>query len=108
MTTAALNIIISFRKNNQVEKKILDTNISVITTVINRKTSKAESSLNFKDTLFGATSAVKVVKRKYVYSGNKIIFDSAGSWSFDNAIARNVILLIIVHHLMPTIATITF
>ena len=108
MTAAALNIIITFRKNNQVEKKILNTNILAITTVINRKTSEVELSLNFKNTLFGATSAVKEVKRKYVYSGKKIIFDSAGSWSFDNAIARNVILLIIVHHLMPTIATITF
>ena len=64
MTAAALNIIITFRKNNQVEKKILDTNILAIATAINRKTSEVELSLNFKNTLFGATSAVKVVKKK--------------------------------------------
>ena len=28
-------------------------------------------------------------KEKYVYSGYGITFDSAGSWSFDNNIARN-------------------
>ena len=29
---------------------------------------------------------------KYVYSGYGITFDSAGSWSFDNDTARNVII----------------
>ena len=31
-------------------------------------------------------------KEKYVYSGCRITFDSAGSWSFDNGFARNVII----------------
>ena len=31
-------------------------------------------------------------KEKYVYSGYGIPFDSASSWSFDNDIARNVII----------------
>ena len=30
-------------------------------------------------------------KEKYVYSGYRITFDSAGSWSFDNDLARDVI-----------------
>ena len=66
------------------------------------------SRLNLKKSLFGITSLAKIVIKKYVYSGYETTFDSAGSRSFDNYIARNVILLIIVHHLMPTIATITF
>ena len=31
-------------------------------------------------------------KKNYVYSGYGITFDSAGSWSFDNHTARNVII----------------
>ena len=31
-------------------------------------------------------------KGKYVYSEYGITFDSAGSWSFDNVFARNVII----------------
>ena len=44
------------------------------------------------------TTSIKV----YLYKGYKITFDSAGSWSFDNDTARNVInlVLVIVHHLM--------
>ena len=45
-----------------------------------------------KNCLFEATSIVKnSVKEMYVYSGYGIRFDSAGSWSFDNDTARNVI-----------------
>ena len=29
---------------------------------------------------------------KYMYSGYRITFDSAGSWSFDNDSARNVVI----------------
>ena len=31
-------------------------------------------------------------KETYVYSGNRITFSSAGSWSFDNDFPRNVII----------------
>ena len=42
--------------------------------------------------LFGATNIVKTSdKQKYVYSGNGITFNCAGSRSFDNDFARNVI-----------------
>ena len=42
---------------------------------------------------FGASIIVKNSdKEKYVYSGYKIAFDSAGSWSFNNDIVRNVII----------------
>ena len=44
------------------------------------------------NSLFGATNIVKNSdKEKDVYSGCGITFDSAGSWSFDNDLARNVI-----------------
>ena len=50
-------------------------------------------NFKFKNCLSGATSVVKIsYKEKYVYSGYEITFDSAGSWSFDNDIARNVII----------------
>ena len=46
-----------------------------------------------KNSLFGATNIVKNSgKEKYVYSRYGITFDSAGSWSFDNDFARNVII----------------
>ena len=46
----------------------------------------------FKKCLPGATSIVKSSdKEKHLYSGYGIILDSAGSWSFDNNAARNVI-----------------
>ena len=32
-----------------------------------------------------------VYEEKYVYSGYRIAFDSASSWSFNNGTARNVI-----------------
>ena len=50
------------------------------------------NNFKFKKCLFVATSVVKNNdKEKYVYNGYRIIFDSAGSWSFDNDIAINVI-----------------
>ena len=62
------------------------------------------NNFKFKNCLFGATSLVKNSdKEKYAYSGYGIAFHSAGSWSFDNDIAKNI-----VHHLMLTIARITF
>ena len=36
-------------------------------------------------------------KEKYVYSGYGITFDSAGSWSFNNDAARNVIIFGVVN-----------
>ena len=51
------------------------------------------NNFKFKNCLFGATSVVKNTdKEKHLYSGYRITFDSAGSWSFDNGIARNVII----------------
>ena len=51
------------------------------------------NNIKFKNCLLGATNIVKNSdKEKYVYSGNGITFDSAGSWSFDNDFARNVII----------------
>ena len=51
------------------------------------------NNFKFKNCLFGATNVVKNRnKEKYVYSGYGIIFDRAGSWSFDNDFARNVII----------------
>ena len=50
------------------------------------------NNFKFKNWLFGATNIVKNSdKEKYVYSGYGITFDSAGSWSFGNDFARNVI-----------------
>ena len=50
------------------------------------------NNFKFKNCLFDATSVVKCGdKEKYVFSGYGITFDSAGSWSFDNDTARNVI-----------------
>ena len=52
------------------------------------------NNFKYKDCLFGATSAVKNSDReKNVYSGYGITFYSAGSWSFDNDIATNIIIL---------------
>ena len=43
--------------------------------------------------MFGTTSVVKNSdKEKWVFSGYGITCDSAGSWSFDNDTARNVII----------------
>ena len=51
------------------------------------------SNFKFKNCFFGATSVVKnCVRERYVYSGYRITFDSAGSWSFDNDTARNIII----------------
>ena len=50
------------------------------------------SNFKFKNFLFGATSIVKNSdKEEYVKSGYGIIFDSAGSWSFNNDSYWNVI-----------------
>ena len=69
------------------------------------------NNFKFKNCLFGATSVVKSVdKEKYVYSGYGNTFDSAGSWSFENDIARNVIILvlIVIPQLISAILGITF
>ena len=51
------------------------------------------NSFKFKNCLFGATNIVKNSdKEKYVYSGYGIKFDSAGSWSFGNDFAGNVVI----------------
>ena len=45
------------------------------------------NNFKFKNCLFGATSIVKNSdKEKYVYSGYRITFDSAGSWTNRNVI----------------------
>ena len=49
------------------------------------------NNFKFKNCLFGATNIVKNSdKEKYVYTGYRITFDSAGVWSFDNDTPRNV------------------
>ena len=49
------------------------------------------NNFEFKNWLFRATNVVKNSdKENYLYSGCRITFDSAGSWSFDNDFARNV------------------
>ena len=51
------------------------------------------NNFKFENSLFGTTNIVKNSgKEKYVYSGYGITFDSAGSWSFENDFARNVII----------------
>ena len=51
------------------------------------------TNFKFKNCLFAATNIVKNSdKEKYVYRGYRITFDSAGSWSFYNNFARNVII----------------
>ena len=68
-------------------------------------------NFKFKNCLFRATSIVKHSdKGKYVYSCYGITFDNTVSWSFNNGTARIfiVLVLIIVHNLMQTIAIIFF
>ena len=51
------------------------------------------NNFKFKNCLFGAANIIKNSdKEKYVYSGYGIKFDSAGSWSFINGTATNVII----------------
>ena len=51
------------------------------------------NNFKFKNLSFGATNIVKNSdKEKHIYSGYGITFDSAGSWSFDNDFAGNVII----------------
>ena len=51
------------------------------------------NNFKFKNCLFGATNKVKNSdKEKYIFKGYGITFESTGSWSFDNEIARNVII----------------
>ena len=46
--------------------------------------------------LFGAKNIVKNCdEEKYAYCGYGITFDSAGTWSFDNDIARNVMIFVV-------------
>ena len=53
----------------------------------------ATNNFKFKNCLFGATNtAQNSDKEKYVYSGYGIIFDSTGSWSFDNDFSGNVMI----------------
>ena len=53
------------------------------------------NNFKFKNSLFGATNMVKNSdKEKYIYSGQGITFGSAGSGSFGNATARNVIIFV--------------
>ena len=50
-------------------------------------------NFKFKNWLFEGTNVVKNSdKENYVYSACGITLDSAGSWSFDNDFARNVII----------------
>ena len=50
------------------------------------------NNFKFKNCLFGSITVIKNSdKEKYVYSGYGITFDSAGSWSFNNDTARNII-----------------
>ena len=51
------------------------------------------SNFRFKNCLFRTTSAVKTSdKENYIYRGYGITFGSAGSWSFEDNFARNVII----------------
>ena len=51
------------------------------------------SNFRFKNCLFRPTSVVKTSdKENYIYSGYGITFGSAGSWSFEDNFARNVII----------------
>ena len=51
------------------------------------------NNFKFKNCLFGATDiGINSDKKKYVYSGYGITFDNAGSWSFGNDFARNIII----------------
>ena len=53
---------------------------------------EATNNFKFKNCLFRATNIVNNSdKDKYVYSGYRITFDSAGFWSFDNDTAKNII-----------------
>ena len=53
------------------------------------------NNFKFKNCLFEATNIVRnSEKEKYVNSGYGIIFDSAGSWRFDNDFAGNVIIFV--------------
>ena len=50
-------------------------------------------NFTIKNCLFGATSIVKNSdKEKYVYIGYGIAFDGKDKWSFDNDIARNIVI----------------
>ena len=53
-------------------------------------------NFRFKNCLFGAATKVKNSdKEKYACNGYGITFDSAGSWSFVNEFARNVIIIVV-------------
>ena len=60
------------------------------------------SNFKFKNCLFGATSVViNSNKWQYKHNGYEIIFDSAGSWSFDNDTTRNVITFVVDNSSLP-------
>ena len=51
------------------------------------------NNFKFKNCLFRALNIVKNIdKEKYIYSGYRITFDSAGSWNFGNGFAKNVVI----------------
>ena len=51
------------------------------------------NNFRLKSCLFGATNIAKNnFKKKWMYSGYKIAFDGAGSWSFGYDDARNVVI----------------
>ena len=67
------------------------------------------NNFKFNNCLFGATNVViSSYKEKYV--GNGIACNSTGWWSFHNETAKNVVILvlIIVHQHMLTMAKLTF
>ena len=66
-------------------------------------------NFTLKNYLLGAASVVKISdKERYVQSGYGIAFDGNGERSFDNEYARNVTIFGVGHHLMLTIARMTF
>ena len=66
-------------------------------------------NFTLKNYLLGAASVVKISdKERYVHSGYGIAFDGNGERSFDNEYARNVTIFGVGHHLMLTIARMTF
>ena len=51
------------------------------------------NNFKFKNYLFEATNIVKNSNQEeYVYSGYRITFDSAGSWTFDNDFTRSAVI----------------
>ena len=57
--------------------------------------------------MLGAANIVKIVIKKWVCSGYRIVFHGAGSWGSGNDNVRNVI-IITIHHLILIIVRIIF